>query len=289
MAARKLKLMGSLALLAVSPACAADAPTQPDFAALEKESGGRLGVVLVQPGHRPTLAWRQGERFAMCSTFKLSLAGMVLEGARQGKWRMDEVVPAERAVRLDYAPVVQQRLAQRIPLTLGDAAEAAVEVSDNMAANLVLDRTGGPPALTRYLRSIGDPVTRLDRTEPTLNENAVGDPRDTTSPTAMSTTIARLVLAPRTDPVTRETLRRWTSASTTGLVRVRGGLPKEWPAGDKTGTCGNAYNDIGWFIAPGGRQFTFAVYLDRPKLDTAASNALIARIGAEFARVVAAR
>lgn len=289
MAARLLKLLGSVALLSVSPACQAGAPAQPDLAALEKESGGRLGVLLVQPGRSPRIAWRQGERFAMCSTFKLALAGMVLDGARQGKWRMDEVLPAERAVRLDYAPVVQQHLAQNSPLTLRDAAEAAVEVSDNMAANLVLDRVGGPAALTRYLRTIGDRLTRLDRNEPALNENAIRDPRDTTTPAAMSATVARLILGGRGDPTTRNTLRQWTSASTTGLARVRAGLPKEWQAGDKTGSCGNAFNDIGWFTAPDGRQFAFAIYLDRPRLETAEANALIARIGVEFARVVTAR
>lgn len=289
MSLSSLKILLSVTLLAVSPACQAEAPAQPDLAGLERESGGRLGVVLFQPGHRPRIAWRGGERFAMCSTFKLALAGMVLDGARRGQWRMDEALPAERAVRLDHAPVVKQHLADHKVLTLSDAAEAGVEVSDNMAANLVLERTGGPAALTRYLRSIGDRLTRLDRTEPTLNENALGDPRDTTTPAAMSATVARLVLDGRSDPATRNTLRQWTGASTTGLTRVRGGLPKEWPAGDKTGTCSNAFNDVGWFIAPGGRQFAFAVYLDRPKLDTAQTNALIARIGAVFARAVAAR
>ena len=70
------------------------------------------------------------------------------------------------------------------------------------------------------------------------------------------------------------------------LLWIHGG---GWQAGDKTGTCGNAFNDIGWFTAPGGRQFAFAVYLDRPKLDTAQTNALIARIGGVFASEVSDR
>jgi beta-lactamase class A len=62
---------------------------------------------------------------------------------------------------------------------------AAIQVSDNAAANLLLARIGGPAGLTRFFRSAGDTVSRLDRTEPALNSNIPGDPRDTSSPAAM--------------------------------------------------------------------------------------------------------
>jgi transposase len=67
-------------------------------------------------------------------------------------------------------------------MTLAEICEGAVALSDNTAANLMLDALDGPAGLTAWLRSAGDDVTRLDRTEPTLNEALLDDPRDTTSP-----------------------------------------------------------------------------------------------------------
>ena len=54
------------------------------------------------------------------------------------------------------------------------------------AANLLLPMVGGPEGLTAFMRAHGDSVTRLDRNEPALNENAPDDPRDTTTPAAMA-------------------------------------------------------------------------------------------------------
>ena len=41
-------------------------------------------------------------------------------------------------------------------------------LSDNTAGNLLLDSLGGPSALTSYVRTLGDNVTRQDRREPAL-------------------------------------------------------------------------------------------------------------------------
>ncbi len=57
--------------------------------------------------------------------------------------------------------------------------------SDNAAANILLKAMGGPAAFTKFMRSIGDETTRLDRNEPDLNSNLRGDERDTTTPRAM--------------------------------------------------------------------------------------------------------
>ncbi|MEG0678197.1 MAG: serine hydrolase, partial [Comamonas sp.] len=70
--------------------------------------------------------------------------------------------------------------------------EAAVVFSDNTAANVLLDATGGPAALTAWLTEIGDKTTRLDRREPQLNTAIAEDERDTTTPAAMAQTLQTL-------------------------------------------------------------------------------------------------
>lgn len=261
--------------------CASVAPPpafQTDLAAIEARSGGRLGVALLDDAGRKVAGYRDDERFAMCSTFKLPLAAMVLEKAAEGQWAMGDTLPVTDADMVAYAPYVEAQRAKSPPepVTVEGAAAAAVSLSDNAAANLLLDRLGGPQGFTNWLRGKGDAVTRLDRREPELNENAVGDPRDTTTPAAMAETSRRLVLGDAMPQGQQRLLYRWMENTSTGLKRIRGGLPQGWSAGDKTGSCGNAFNDVAVFTSEKGKRYTLAVYLDRPTVKGDAASAIIA-------------
>ncbi|HVQ07823.1 MAG TPA: class A beta-lactamase [Allosphingosinicella sp.] len=276
-------LIATMLNLALPGALAQSAPPDPEprFAAIERRTGGRLGVALVDADGRLLISHRADERFAMCSTFKLPLAAMLLSS----RVPLRTPLPLSRADLLSNSPHSEQALAAGVPLRAGLAAQAIIERSDNSAANLLLRRLGGPEALTAWLRRAGDPTTRLDRYELALNENRPGDPRDTTSPAAIARTTADIIYGDLLARSLRARLRGWTTASGTGLRRIRAGLPSGWRAGDKTGSCGTAFNDVAWFEVPGGASFVLAVYLDRPTVSAAQAEAAIA----EVARHVAAR
>lgn len=274
-----------LALLAAcaSPTPAAQpGPAQADsrLADIERRTGGRLGVALIDARGRTVLGHRTDERFAMCSTFKFQLAAMMLDGANEGRWRMDDVLPLTQADMVRGHAPVAERLLPTGRITVAEAAAASQIQSDNAAANLLLRRVGGPAAFTAWLRAIGDSETRLDRYELELNENRPGDPRDTTTPTAYGEAMRRLIFGDILGAASREQLRAWTSATTTGQRRVRGALPAEWPAGDKTGTCGTAFNDIAWFRSPDGAEWVLAAFLDRPTVPAAQAEAALAEVAA---------
>src|SRR5690606_16897536 len=145
------------------------------------------------------------------------------------------------------SPVVEKHLSgERGSIPVASAARAAVVQSDNTAANLLLAQIGGRQEFTARLRRWGDTVTRLDRVEPDLNENVRGDERDTTTPSAMAATLWRLAFGALLPDREREQLRSWGHETETGRARIRKGLPSSWRAGDKTGSCGTAYNDIAW-------------------------------------------
>lgn len=261
--------------------CATPAPRasiNAEFATIEARSGGRLGVALVDDSGKVLAGYRSEERFAMCSTFKLPLAAMVLDRVAEGKLRLDETLAVTPADMVPYAPYVEAQIAKQppAPVTVEGAASAAVSLSDNVAANLLLDQLGGPQGLTAWLRSNGDGITRLDRREPDLNENAPGDARDTSSPVAMARTSHRLVTQKLLPSAQRSKLWGWLRASQTGLARIRASLPQDWAAGDKTGTCGTAFNDVAVFTPPARRSYALAVYLDRPTVKGAEANAIIA-------------
>jgi beta-lactamase class A len=244
---------------------------------LEKRSGGRLGIAVTDARGRLVMADRGDERFAMCSTFKLLLAGQVFERAAKGV-SLRTPLAFTRADLVSYSPGTEKLVGPdgRGEQALGMAARDAVVLSDNTAANLILKQMGGPAAFTAGLRRAGDMVTRLDRIEPELNENALGDERDTTTPIAMATSAAAYVFGNRLGAEHRKQLRGWMVESQTGLKRIRAGLPQGWIAGDKTGSCGNTYNDVAFVEAPDGRKYVIAIYLDRPTVTGDAASAVIA-------------
>jgi beta-lactamase class A len=272
--------LGATAMLPAKGLRAAGVPA-PDFAKIEAGLGGRVGVAAVNLRNGATAGYRADERFAMCSTFKWMLAAQALAEVEAGRAALSERVRFAKADLLFHSPVTETRVGEGA-MSLAELCAAAIEVSDNAAANLLLRRLGGPAALTAFLRRTGDGVTRLDRTETALNENAPGDPRDTTTPAAMIGSMRRILFGPALAARSRGLLQGWMRASTNGLDRLRAGLPAGWIAGDKAGTSGNgANNDVAFALPhPDARPILIAAYIDAPGATAkaaAAAHAAIAR------------
>ncbi len=301
---RRTTLLGGVALAAcahstrVDPHASYTAP--PDdarFAGIEQRIGGRVGVAAWNTATNQWLGHRRNERFAMCSTFKWLLAGQMLGLAELQLDLLQSRVLYREEDLLSYAPVTRERFGHG-PMGMGEMTveelcEAAVVVSDNTAANLLLQGAAmGPAGFTRFLRSNGDGITRLDRLEPELNENLPGDERDTTTPEAMARTMRRFLVSeaelasPPLNAASREKLIGWMIESPTGRERLRAGLPSSWRVGDKTGTGGganNATNDVAIAWPPNGAPIIIAAYLSHSTAEPAARNAA----HAEIARIVA--
>jgi beta-lactamase class A len=250
------------------------------MAALEAGAGGRLGVAVWNSAEDARSGYRASERFAMCSTFKALLAAAVLARVDAGRESLEREVAYGPADLLDYAPVTKAHVAEG-HMTVGALCAAAVELSDNSAANLLLASLGGPKGLTDFLRGQGDAVTRLDRTEPTLNSNEPADPRDTTTPRAMVGTLRKLLLGDGLTPRSREQLLAWMRGCQTGAGKLRAGLPAGWKIGEKTGGGAHgANNDVAiLWPPPAGGPILVAVYTSGMKGDAAARNAVIAQVG----------
>ncbi len=260
---RRSMILGAAALGATGTGLARAAAGDP-FAALEAETGGRIGVAALDGHSGRLIGWRLDERFAMASTFKVLLAAAVLAQVDRGRLRLDQAVPYSEADLLSYAPRTRSHLGQGA-MNLADLCAAALEVSDNTAANLLLPLVGGPAGVTARLRRWGDPVTRLDRTEPTLNTNLPGDPRDTATPRSFARTLRRVLTGSVLSPASRARLAGWMIACETGSGRLRGGLPPGWRAGDKTGTGENgAVNDVAIAWPPDRAPIIIAAFMSAP-------------------------
>jgi beta-lactamase class A len=251
---------------------------QAGFADLEKEHGGRLGVCVLDVATGRRLEHRADERFAMCSTFKVLAAALVLTRVDRGEESLDRRVVYSKERVVTYSPETEKHAGEE-GMTLGDICKAGLTLSDNTAANLILESFGGPTELTRFARSIGDGVTRLDRIETALNEATPGDPRDTTSPAAMAEDVRKILLGDVLSASSREQLTSWMVANKTGDKRLRAGAPKDSRVGDKTGSGGNAEtNDIAVIWPPGRGPIVVTAYFAESTASDEARNAVLAEV-----------
>jgi beta-lactamase class A len=256
------------------------------FAEVEANVGGRVGVFALDTGNGQHLAHRADERFAMCSTFKWVLVAAILARVERAQLSLDEHVAYTTADLLEYAPITRKHVGDGF-MTIGALAEAAITVSDNTAGNLLLAKIGGPSGFTKFVRSLGDSITRLDRIEPALNSNDAGDLRDTTSPRAMVELMRKILGRGVLSRVRCDRLLGWLWACETGKDRLRAGFPQNWTIGDKTGSGDHgAANDVAIAFPPDRPPILVASYLSdgtsaRPAQATA--HAQIGRIVARWA------
>lgn len=277
--------------LAASPLVAAPAPA---LVRMESRTGGRLGVACYDLKRGVLIAsYRNDERFPMCSTFKLLLAGCVLQRVDRGKERLERLIPYAQNDLQEYGPVTKANVG-RGALSVETLLAAAVEVSDNTAANLLITSVGGPAALTHWLRGIGDMHTRLDRMEPELNTSLPNDVRDTTTPASMAQDVHALLFGNVLSTASQQRLRRWLEGSTTGTTLLRAGFPKVWTVGDKTGMGGphNRYgdsstrNDVAVAWIPNRKPIIAAVFLEGAAFAAEKRDAAIAEVGKYLATLV---
>ncbi|WP_405436109.1 class A beta-lactamase [Streptomyces avidinii] len=247
---------------------------------LEREYGARLGVYARDTATGRTVVHRADELFPMCSLFKTAAAAAVLrdldhDGAHLAKrihYTLQDVTDAGGGSITERPENIAGGL------TVAELCSAAIAQSDNAAANLLLRELGGPTAITRFCRSLGDRTTRLDRWEPELNSAEPSRVTDTTSPRAIGRTYARLALGDALDSGDREQLTRWLLSNTTSVDRLRAGLPKDWAVADKTGAGSyGTNNNVGVAWPPGRPPVVLAVLSTRPEATAPRDNTLIAR------------
>ncbi|WP_431902779.1 class A beta-lactamase [Nonomuraea sp. bgisy101] len=263
-----------------------EAQVKKDLRELEASFKGRIGAYAMDTATGKTVTYRAGERFPLLSTFKAPLCAAVLHKARTSEpGLMSKLVTWTAADMTPNSPVTEKHV--KDGLTVAKLCEAAVTQSDGTASNLLLKQIGGPAGLTRYFRTLKDPISRMDRWHPELNDWTRKEKRDTTTPAAIGRDLQVLATGNALDAKDREQLNAWLLANKTGAERIRAGLPKTWTIGDRTGTNSDGFgggNDIA-VIWPGkgAAPIIMAIYTTRtPGLAT--DNAAIAKTATILAR-----
>ncbi|MCS3848804.1 beta-lactamase class A [Xanthomonas campestris] len=277
-----LSMTGASVLVAASRPAWALSPAVNEYdmlrarwAEIQRGSGGRLGISLLNSVTGWHIGQRENERFPMCSTFKFVLAAAVLQRVDKGELRLTQQIKIRASDMLEHAPVTERHVGGS--LSVAELCQATMIHSDNPAANLLFPLIGNPPGLTRFLRGISDTKTRSDRLEPEMNGFAPGEPRDTTTPAAMATTLRTLLLGDALQPASRKQLTAWMIDNRTGDDCLRAGLPRDWKIGDKTGSNGtDTRNDIAIIWPPGrAAPLLLTAYLNGATVDPAGRDAAL--------------
>ncbi|MBP6620940.1 MAG: class A beta-lactamase [Alcaligenes sp.] len=254
-------------------------------AAQQAESSlqARVGLAVLDTADGQRWQYRADERFPMASTSKALICAALLargQGAMKTAWLVQQ-----EAIQ-SYSPTTEKMVGEYVPAA--QLCAITMRNSDNTAANGVLEMLGGPAAVTSFVRTVGDSVTRLDRNEPTLNEARPGDPRDTTTPQAMVQTLQNLVLGDALEPHARERLIAWLRNNKVGGPLLRAGVPEDWTMADRTGAGGFGTRGVVAVIWPPKRApLIAAVYVTETEAPMEDSNTAIAMIGKAIAASVA--
>ncbi len=236
---------------------------------LENDHDQLIGLYAVDLGSGRTIAHREHESFAMCSTFKTYLAAATLQRVQQGEIQLDQRIFVPPAAIVTHSP--RSEAAAGGHLTVAELCAAILQVSDNGAANTLLQTLGGPPAVTEFARSIGDERSRLDRWEVALNSAVPGDPRDTSTPRALGEGYRTLLEGDVLAPPYREQLVEWMRTNETSAMRP--GLPPGWVSADKTGSGDyGTTNDVGLLYGPQGQRVVLAILTRSASDDPDAQN-----------------
>lgn len=256
-----------------APPTTTDPAVAAALARLEEAYAARLGVYAVDTGTGATVEHRADERFAYASTHKALSVAAVLQATEPGE--RDEVVRFTADEVVGRSPVTEQHVDTGLPLV--DVMRAAISVSDNTAANLLLEELGGPEGFEAALRAVGDDTTSADRWEPDLGAWAPGETRDTSTPRAMAANLRTFALGDVLAEPDRAFLLDALRDGTTGDELIRAAVPEGWVVGDKTGSAAHGgRNDIAIVEPPGRAPIVIAVYSNRLDPEAESDPALIA-------------
>ena len=260
-----------------------DGASESFWQGIERMSEGRLGVAVIDITKGTLIGHRLDERFPMCSTFKWLAAALVLHRVDAGYEQLERRIRFAADRLLPHSPITTQHVGNG--MTLSALCDATITVSDNAAANLILESFGGPAAVTAYARSLGDKVTRLDRWEPDLNEATPGDQRDTTTPRAMAMLLKATTIGSALTPHSRTRLIGWLRGSRTNALRLGAHVPAGWQLGSKTGSGPRGTtNDVGVYWTPSRAPVIVAAFLTESRASEAIRNAALAAVAQAVTR-----
>lgn len=244
---------------------------------IEKSISGRIGISVLNTQNDEVWNYNGDTRFPMMSTFKTLACAKLLSDSDNGFINKQTEFRIKKDDLIVWSPITEKLEGETV--TLERACEATMLMSDNTAANIVLQHIGGPEGVTGFLRSIEDKVTRLDRIEPELNQAKSGDLRDTTTPNAMVSTLNQILLGDVLTEQSSNDLKSLMSNNKVSNSLLRSILPKGWFIADRSGAGSNGSRGITALVwTESQAPIIIAIYMTETELKLKERNRIIVDI-----------
>lgn len=252
-----------------------------EIKAQERLLGARIGVSIYDVTANDIWNYNGNTKFPLMSTFKVLACAKLLSDVEKGLQSFDNSTVIKKDSLISWSPITEKIVGEK--MSLNEACSAAMIMSDNTATNIVLSAIKGPKALTQFMRSIGDDVTRLDRIEPDLNEALDGDIRDTTTPNAMVKSLHTLLFGDVLSQASKTQLKQWMIDNKVTGSLLRSVLPHNWLIADRSGSGGYGSRAIAAVVWSEKRTpLIISIYLTQTEASFAQRNKAIAEIGKEI-------
>lgn len=286
---------------------------------------GKVGVAVEDVRTGAVVAVDGRSFYPQQSVSKLWVALAVLDAADHGALKLDEPILVRREDMSVFNQPIQKKLDDAgYPTTLDDLLGWAISRSDNAADDILMRRLGGQAAVARVIEAKGlrglraSPEehilesrvaglewrpeysfgqafwTARDKVDPVLRRRLlqayVDRPEDGATPKGLVRALGRLQRGELLSPAATAKFMALLTATETGPLRLKAGLPPGWSIAHKTGTgqdlgdLSTGYNDVGLVTAPDGQVYAVAVMIAqtrRPIPERQALMAAVARAVAE--------
>lgn len=247
-----------------------------NFRELETKYNAQIGVYVRDTNDDSEIAYNADERFAYCSTHKFLSVGALLQ--RKNLDELDKRIFFSAEEILPFSAITKAHVDSG--LTLAEICEAALRISDNTAANLVLEELGGVAAFRESLRAIGDDVTEPARLELELNIFSPDSIEDTSTPRQLANDLELYLLGDILSDEKKSLLAKWMSDNAITDDLIKAGVPQDWKVLDKSGAGINygTRNDVAIIFPPNKKPIVVAIMTRRNEESARFDNALIEEI-----------
>lgn len=245
---------------------------------IAKTSKGEVGVAAVDLRTGRRVEFNATKEVSLASTFKVPLAAYALHLSEQGKLSLSEPIHVAREDMLEPGVLYDYFRHEGTMISMLNAIELSVSISDNSATDVIFRKVGGPAPVNLWLRQKGYPHVnvgtmilkdRFAESDSTKRSSVFVDNTVLLAPTPQTVVNFLVDLHQGRIINTKNTAILLDIMGRTVGERISAQLPSGVKVLHKTGTIigsSATVNDIGYIQMPDGGWIAIAVYINQSPL-----------------------
>ncbi len=224
------------------------------------------GLMILDADTHAYLEINSSTAISAASTIKFPILVAFFQAIDEGKIRLDEPLTMRKElVATESGELQDLPVGSQFPAI--DVATKMIDISDNTATNMMIDRLGGKDALNQRFQSWGLANTAVQNALPDLQGTNTSSPRDMV--TLLNAVNRGQLVSMRSHERMLDILRKVANNSL-----IPQGLGQGATIAHKTGDIGTMLGDVGMIDLPNGKRYLMAAMVKRPFNDDRAGDAI---------------